>query len=144
MGSGQFIAARGTNTQANAKAVCSNCVVMGECLDYAMVDDSLVGIWGGTSEPRAGEDEGRVVVGEKPAGGSRFRTSSVSVRQRLKSRANQHTPTSSEMPGRTAFRVVGELALPPCQGEGRGFESRRPLQTRVQAAALRWAEMGPS
>lgn len=33
------------------KDVCKSCLVMVECLDYALgAGDSLVGIWGGTSE----------------------------------------------------------------------------------------------
>jgi WhiB family redox-sensing transcriptional regulator len=32
-----------------AKAVCSECPVRTECLDYAMADETCVGVWGGTS-----------------------------------------------------------------------------------------------
>jgi WhiB family redox-sensing transcriptional regulator len=33
-----------------AKAVCGDCAVAGECLDYALVNDLKHGIWGGLSE----------------------------------------------------------------------------------------------
>jgi WhiB family redox-sensing transcriptional regulator len=32
------------------KAICAGCLVRRECLDYAMSDASLVGVWGGTSD----------------------------------------------------------------------------------------------
>lgn len=32
-----------------AKAVCRRCLVRQECLDYALADSSLVGVWGATS-----------------------------------------------------------------------------------------------
>jgi WhiB family redox-sensing transcriptional regulator len=31
------------------KAVCRRCKVREECLDYALADDNLLGVWGGTS-----------------------------------------------------------------------------------------------
>jgi WhiB family redox-sensing transcriptional regulator len=33
-----------------AKTICAGCPVRTECLDYALADDTLVGVWGGTSE----------------------------------------------------------------------------------------------
>jgi WhiB family redox-sensing transcriptional regulator len=33
-----------------AKAICANCVVRAECLEYALVTNQESGIWGGTSE----------------------------------------------------------------------------------------------
>jgi len=33
-----------------AKAVCAQCFVQAECLDYAMTNDERFGIWGGLSE----------------------------------------------------------------------------------------------
>ena len=41
------------------RAVCAGCEVRSACLDYALDDDQLVGIWGGTSE------EQRDVIREK-------------------------------------------------------------------------------
>ena len=32
-----------------AKAICGSCTVRAECLDYALADVALEGIWGGTS-----------------------------------------------------------------------------------------------
>ncbi len=32
------------------KSVCESCLVVDECLEHALADDSLVGFWGGTSE----------------------------------------------------------------------------------------------
>ena len=32
------------------KAICAGCPVLTECHTYALADDQLVGIWGGTSE----------------------------------------------------------------------------------------------
>ena len=42
------------------------------------------------------------------------------------------------------FSLVSGGALPPCQGEGRGFESRRPLQRKSRSVAVRGAEIGLS
>jgi WhiB family redox-sensing transcriptional regulator len=52
MGTNGFIASRGDNARATAaaKGVCHTCGVVAECLAYALEDDELVGIWGGTSE----------------------------------------------------------------------------------------------
>ena len=36
--------------QLRAKAVCAQCPVAAECLDYAMAEPSLEGVWGGTIE----------------------------------------------------------------------------------------------
>lgn len=44
-----FFPTRNVSTQP-ARELCAGCPVMGECLDYAVADDSLQGIWGGTSE----------------------------------------------------------------------------------------------
>ncbi len=33
-----------------AKQVCSHCLVLKECRDYAMADPGLLGVWGGTTE----------------------------------------------------------------------------------------------
>jgi WhiB family transcriptional regulator, redox-sensing transcriptional regulator len=35
---------------APAKAVCGRCLVQRECLDYALADPDLMGVWGGTSQ----------------------------------------------------------------------------------------------
>jgi WhiB family redox-sensing transcriptional regulator len=32
-----------------AKAVCAGCAVTEACLDFALADDQLAGVWGGTS-----------------------------------------------------------------------------------------------
>jgi WhiB family redox-sensing transcriptional regulator len=34
----------------NAQAVCKECVVQEECLEYALVHDEKYGVWGGFSE----------------------------------------------------------------------------------------------
>lgn len=39
-----------------AKLVCENCVVLSQCLSYAMERPALVGVWGGTSS----KDRGRM------------------------------------------------------------------------------------
>jgi len=44
-----FFLERGGQTK-RAKAVCAGCKVRPECLDYAMADEDLTGIWAGTSE----------------------------------------------------------------------------------------------
>lgn len=33
-----------------AKAICRSCPVIGECLEYAIQNPDLQGVWGGTSE----------------------------------------------------------------------------------------------
>lgn len=38
----------GTNTQ--AKAICGDCMVASECLDYALTNNEHFGVWGGLSE----------------------------------------------------------------------------------------------
>ena len=35
---------------ARAKAICAGCTVRSACLDYAMADRNLQGIWGGTTD----------------------------------------------------------------------------------------------
>jgi WhiB family redox-sensing transcriptional regulator len=49
MGSDVFIIGRGASTE-RARAVCARCCVADACLEYALSDDELVGVWGGTSE----------------------------------------------------------------------------------------------
>ena len=44
-----FFPERGVN-QAEAKAICKECVVKVECLDYALENGEKFGIWGGESE----------------------------------------------------------------------------------------------
>ena len=43
-----FVPGRGEDFRP-AKAICPGCSVRAECLDYAMADDQIVGIWGGKS-----------------------------------------------------------------------------------------------
>jgi WhiB family redox-sensing transcriptional regulator len=44
-----FFPGTGESTSA-AKAVCCRCLVIDSCLAYAIADDSLVGVWGETTE----------------------------------------------------------------------------------------------
>ena len=44
-----FFPERGASTR-EAKAVCANCTVRDECLEYALVNYEKHGIWGGKSE----------------------------------------------------------------------------------------------
>jgi WhiB family redox-sensing transcriptional regulator len=44
-----FFPGRGEPTKAT-KAVCDTCLVRAECLEYAIVNVEVFGIWGGTSE----------------------------------------------------------------------------------------------
>ena len=44
-----FFPERGGSSRA-ARAVCSNCPVLDECLRYALANREQFGIWGGTSE----------------------------------------------------------------------------------------------
>jgi WhiB family redox-sensing transcriptional regulator len=44
-----FLSGRGRNASTAAIAVCATCVVRDECLDYAMSDIEIVGVWGGTT-----------------------------------------------------------------------------------------------
>lgn len=44
-----FFPEKGGSTR-EAKAVCANCSVRAECLDYALKNDERFGIWGGKSE----------------------------------------------------------------------------------------------
>jgi WhiB family transcriptional regulator, redox-sensing transcriptional regulator len=46
---GTFIRTRGGNFNA-ARELCRHCSVRQECFDFAMGDDELVGMWGGTTE----------------------------------------------------------------------------------------------
>src|ERR1700728_5207011 len=53
----------------------------------------------------------------------------VRLRPSLVEKQGKATSTSEEkIPGQCLFGLVRVLPLAPCQGEGRGFESRRPLQ----------------
>ncbi|MFN2594935.1 MAG: WhiB family transcriptional regulator [Actinomycetota bacterium] len=44
-----FFPERGGSSKA-ARAVCKDCKVQGQCLDYALNNKEQFGIWGGTSE----------------------------------------------------------------------------------------------
>ena len=48
MGLELFFPELGQNTR-RAKAVCASCEVRGDCLSYAMADEDLTGVWGGTT-----------------------------------------------------------------------------------------------
>ena len=37
-----------------ARAICRSCPVQAQCLDYAMADEDLAGVWGGTTERERG------------------------------------------------------------------------------------------
>lgn len=50
----QFVSGRGQSTEP-LKAVCRGCLVRRECLDYALGDDGLQGVWGGTSTKERSE-----------------------------------------------------------------------------------------
>ena len=63
MGSATFVLGRGANESimARARAICSTCTVTDQCLDFAMADMDLVGIWGGTTaQQRRAMRAGRV------------------------------------------------------------------------------------
>jgi WhiB family transcriptional regulator, redox-sensing transcriptional regulator len=47
-GTDAFIADRG-GTLEIGRALCASCTVRPECLDYAMANPEIVGLWGGTS-----------------------------------------------------------------------------------------------
>jgi WhiB family transcriptional regulator, redox-sensing transcriptional regulator len=44
-----FVLARGAGGYTNAKGLCAVCAVRRECLEMALADDELVGLWGGTT-----------------------------------------------------------------------------------------------
>lgn len=56
----KFAACRGRGTiswfpglgdsTSNGRAICAQCTVRAECLDYALADPTLQGVWGGTSD----------------------------------------------------------------------------------------------
>jgi len=71
--------------------LCEGCAVRQECLEAALVDDSLVGLWGGTTEPSGGSCDGR----EWPE-------------------SRDRTPGASEV--RVAPRPPGEMAAHPSPG----------------------------
>jgi len=48
-GTAPFFPRRGEDVRP-AKALCAACVVRSDCLDYALADPDLAGIWGGMSE----------------------------------------------------------------------------------------------
>lgn len=49
-----FFTELGAST-APAKAVCADCLVQPECLEYALADPHLLGVWGGTSARERGQ-----------------------------------------------------------------------------------------
>lgn len=65
-----FFPGRGENDRINAaKAICASCPVRVECLDFALANRELFGIWGGTTEKerrrlRARRQPGRPAVEE--------------------------------------------------------------------------------
>jgi WhiB family redox-sensing transcriptional regulator len=48
-GTESFVRGPGAGTYAKAKAFCLDCPVRAECLDTAVADSELVGMWGGTT-----------------------------------------------------------------------------------------------
>jgi WhiB family redox-sensing transcriptional regulator len=46
-GTGAFIVGLGGGTYAKAKELCASCSVRQECLETALADEELVGLWGG-------------------------------------------------------------------------------------------------
>jgi len=49
LGTQGFVIGRGGG-YAKAKETCAGCAVRMECIEVAMADDDLVGMWGGTTE----------------------------------------------------------------------------------------------
>jgi WhiB family redox-sensing transcriptional regulator len=49
-GAGQFAEGRMAHKAAQAKAVCAECPVRTECLEFALESDSRHGVWGGLDE----------------------------------------------------------------------------------------------
>jgi len=49
-GVGAYFPTRGASDLDLARAVCAGCEVRSDCLDYALADPSVLGVWGGTSE----------------------------------------------------------------------------------------------
>ncbi len=45
----RFVPDRGDDVGA-LRRVCESCLVREECLDYALADENLAGVWGGTTE----------------------------------------------------------------------------------------------
>ena len=45
-----FFPSRGVSGATPAMALCAVCTVRRDCLEFALADSSLVGIWGGTTE----------------------------------------------------------------------------------------------
>jgi WhiB family transcriptional regulator, redox-sensing transcriptional regulator len=43
-----FFPGRGASSE-EARGLCGRCLVQRECREYALADDTLVGVWGGTS-----------------------------------------------------------------------------------------------
>jgi WhiB family redox-sensing transcriptional regulator len=50
----RFVPGRGEPTEP-LKGVCRRCLVLDECLAFAMADESLQGVWGGTSTKERNE-----------------------------------------------------------------------------------------
>ena len=60
-----FFIERGSSTS-EAKAICRGCSVQDQCLDYALENHELHGVWGGRSQPelRRIRRERRLAAGE--------------------------------------------------------------------------------
>ena len=41
-----------------ARELCRGCAVRSECLDFALADEDVIGMWGGTTAPETAADEG--------------------------------------------------------------------------------------
>ena len=67
----QFVPGRGEPIEP-LKAVCRRCLVRQECLDFALADPSIVGVWGATTERerkayrKAAEARDRQALAEMP------------------------------------------------------------------------------
>jgi len=95
-GTDAFIAGRGGNYRP-ARTMCAECSVRAECLEAALADDELVGLWGGTTEKeRARMRRATEVLASSPRPAHRPRL-----------------PASIEDPGQGAEKLVEVAGFEP-------------------------------
>lgn len=112
-----FFIGTGNATEARqAKSVCAGCPVLDECMEYAVADPELSGVWGGTS-----------FLDRREIRKARGSTSRMS---RVKNPAACGTPA-----GYNRHRMAGEASCESCKEARRAYEAERKARQRQALGA---------
>lgn len=119
---------------AEAKAVCAGCCAWEHCLDYALSDSTLEGVWGGMTY----EERRELLAGREPVDRNRqSRASGLRARpERRQSRPRDVKPCGT-VAAYARHRRDGEPACDACleAQRAKGRENNRKRRQRAQDAA---------